>query len=152
MALKGDRNIVETDISFHMDEVATRGVGVVYSTSGSGAALDQGSAVVTVAADPSGLVPKGILLNDMVNKDLTRETINLHKDEVQKGGKVTLLTMGWAVTDDVTGSPTAGDGAFLTAAGALTPTEGPDNTTPRLGRFESEIDEDGFAKVSVNLP
>ena len=91
MALKSDRNEVQTDISFFMNEVATRGGVVSLSTGGSGAAMDQGSALVTYAVSGARVVPMGILLNDMVNLDLTRQHINQHKDEVQKGGKVTIL-------------------------------------------------------------
>jgi Arc/MetJ family transcription regulator len=53
--------------------------------------MDNGSALSRMRALPSGKVPVGLLLNDMVNIDLTRQHLNQHKDEVQKGGKVTLL-------------------------------------------------------------
>ena len=60
MALKSDRNEVETDISFFMNEVATRGGIASISTVGSGAAMDQGGALVTYAALPSGKIPVGV--------------------------------------------------------------------------------------------
>ena len=50
MALKSDRNELQTDISFFMNEVATRGGVVSISTGGSGAAMDQGGALVTYTA------------------------------------------------------------------------------------------------------
>ncbi len=53
-----------------MNEVATRGGIASLSTGGSGAAMDQGAALVTYAATASGKVPMGILLNDMVDLDL----------------------------------------------------------------------------------
>ena len=80
MALKTDRSTLQTDISFFMNEAATRGGVVALSTGGSGAAMDQGSALVTYAGLPSGKVPVGLLLNDMVNIDLTRQHLNQHKD------------------------------------------------------------------------
>jgi len=46
MALKGDRNIVTTQIDFFADMVMERGGVVVYKTAGSGAALDQQAAEV----------------------------------------------------------------------------------------------------------
>ena len=91
MALKTDRSTLQTDISFFMNEAATRGGVVSLSTGGSGAAMDQGAALVTYAAQPSGKVAVGLLLGDMVNIDLTRQHLNQYKDEVQKGGKVALL-------------------------------------------------------------
>ena len=63
-------------------------------------------------------VPVGILLNDVVNKDLTRTHLNQHKDEVQKGGKVTVLRKGYVVTNAITGQdPVAGSGAYASEAG-----------------------------------
>ena len=158
MALKSDRHELQTDISFFMDEAATRGGGVVLgSTTGSGAAMDQGKAVVTYAATPSGKVPVGLLLNDMVDIDLTRQHVNWHKDEIARGGKVTLLTQGWVVTNSIEGTaPTAGAGAYLAHSGNLASSSIADDVGhgghQMIGRFLSGADEDGYYKVSVNLP
>ena len=161
MALKSDRNEVQTDISFFMNEVATRGGVVSLSTGGSGAAMDQGSALVTYAASGARVVPMGILLNDMVNLDLTRQHINQHKDEVQKGGKVTVLTRGWVVTNNILGTPKAGEKAYAVGEGIGAATAGSIcNATSFpaasgalcIGRFMSRADADGYAKVYVNLP
>ena len=156
MALKSDRNELQTDISFFMNEVATRGGVVSISTGGSGAAMDQGAALATYAANGSGVVPLGILLNDMVNLDLTRQHINQHKDEVQKGGKVTILRKGYVVTDNIEGSTTslAGKPAFIAHSGNIAQSDivSDNGHTHVVGRFLSNIDEDGYAKVEVNLP
>jgi hypothetical protein len=159
MALKTDRSTLQTDISFFMNEAATRGGVVALSTGGSGAAMDQGSALVTYAGLPSGKVPVGLLLNDMVNIDLTRQHLNQHKDEVQKGGKVTLLQKGYVVTNNLEGtSPSAGDAAFLAHSGNLSVTDlsnddsDADGSTRVVGRFLSGVDEDGYAKVFIDLP
>ena len=159
MALKTDRSTLQTDISFFMNEAATRGGVVALSTGGSGAAMDQGSALVTYAGLPSGKVPVGLLLNDMVNIDLTRQHLNQHKDEVQKGGKVTLLQKGYVVTNNLEGtSPSAGDAAFLAHSGNLSVADlsnddtDADGSTRVVGRFLSGVDEDGYAKVFIDLP
>ena len=158
MALKSDRNELQTDISFFMNEIATRGGVVSISTGGSGAAMDQGAALVTYTA-ASGKPPIGILLNDMVNLDLTRQHINQHKDEVQKGGKVTILRKGYVVTDAIEGtSPSAGSPAYLAHSGNLSITDlsndatDADGSTRLVGRFLSTEDEDGYAKVYIDLP
>ena len=160
MALKSDRHELQTDISFFMDEAATRG-GVVShgSTTGSGAAMDQGKAVVTYSAVPSGKVPVGLLLNDMVDIDLNRQHVNWHKDEVARGGKVTLLTRGWVVTSSIEGTaPTAGSAAYLAHSGNLASSDlsnddtDADRSTRLVGRFLSGADEDGYYKVSLDLP
>ena len=161
MALKADRYEESTDIShFYNEGVATRGGVVILDAAAiagaSGAALDQGENLVKYAATVATSVPVGILLNDVVNKDLTRTHLNQHKDEVQKGGKVTLLTRGWVVTSNVEGTPKAGEIAFASpvTAGSIC------NGTPfaaqsgelAIGRFMSRKDADGYAKVYVNLP
>jgi hypothetical protein len=150
MALKGDRNELDTEVTYFMNETASRGVVLAVSTQGSGAAMDSASAVATVAADPSGKAPLGVLLNDVVNIDQTRQHLNWHKDEVQQGGKVTILTKGFVVTDRISGTPSAGDVAYLGASGLVTDTQA--DGAPAVGRFLSTKDADGYAKLSVNLP
>jgi len=156
MALKADRNELDTDISFFMNEAATRGGVASISTAGSGAAMDQGQALVTYAANGSGKVPVGILLNDMVNIDLTRQHLNWAKDEVQKGGKVTLLRKGWIVTSNIEGSTTtlAGKQAFVAHSGNISQSNivADDGDAYIIGEFLSNVDQDGYAKVAVNLP
>jgi hypothetical protein len=154
MALLGPRKELDTLIDFFMNETATRGVCVSVSTGGSGIALDQGEALATVAASSSGVAPLGILLNDMVNLDLTRQHVNQHKDEVQQGSKVTILNRGEVTTDDIFGTPSPGDVAYCYASGLISPSSesATEFTSPTIGRFHSSKDENGYAKVSVNLP
>lgn len=154
MALKGDRYELQTDISFFMNEVAERGGMASLSTGGSGAAMDQSQALATYAATGSGKVPLGILMNDMVNIDLTRQHINWYKNEVQKGGKVTLLRKGYVVTNKIQGAaPAAGDPAYVAHSGNLSKTDLVGmGTQPVVGVWLSSPDQDGYAKVEINLP
>lgn len=159
MALKSDRSTLQTDISFFMNEAATRGGVAALSAGGSGASMDNGAALVTYAANPSGVVAQGLLINDMVDIDLTRQHLNQHKDEVQKGGKVTLLTKGWVVTSNLEGTaPNAGDLAYLGHSGNLSTTDlssddtDADGSTRIVGRFTSDVDQNGYAKVFIDLP
>lgn len=152
MALKGTRVETTTDISFFMDAVAERGGIVCMKTAGSGAAMDQSAAEVEYAAAPSGKYAVGLLLNDMVNLDLTRQHLNQHKNEVQKGSKVTLLREGFVVTDFIAAvTPGAGDIAYVGASGLLTNVDG-SGANVAVGRFDSTKDEDGYCKVYVKLP
>ena len=159
MALKGDRYELQTDVSFFMNEVAERGgVVTLASTSNpSGVAMDSAANVVTYVANPSGKVPLGILLNDMVNIDLTRQHINWHKDELQKGGKVTVLRKGYVVTNQIhnSGTPTAGAYAYIADSGLISTSTRAlflDSGSQPLGRFLTAKDSDGYAKVEINLP
>ena len=155
MALKADRNELDVDISFFMNETAEKGQIVSISTAGSGAAMDQAGALATVAAATGSVIPIGVLLNDVVDIDLTRQHINWHKDEVQKGGKVAILKKGYVVTDQIEGTPTAGALAFMDDAdtGKFAVAASIDDTEyTAVGRFMSVKDEDGYCKVEVNLP
>jgi len=152
MALKPDRVEQTTDISFFMNTVAERGgvVSAVTATTGVGVSMDDANAVVAYAAVASGARPLGILLNDVVNLDLTRQHINWHKDEMQVGGKVTLLRQGQVTTNRLVAgiTPSAGVDAYVGASGLI----GTDSTNSvKIGQFLSGKDTDGYAKVSVNL-
>jgi antitoxin (DNA-binding transcriptional repressor) of toxin-antitoxin stability system len=150
MALKADRYELQTDISFFYNAgIATRGGVVCHDTAGSGAAMDQG--VNLVKYSTSG-TPVGILLNDVVNKDLTRTHLNQYKDEVQKGGKVTVLRKGYVVTNlvDTVQPPIAGSGAYRSTvnAGNISIVASGD----KIGNFLTSRDADGYCKVEVSLP
>lgn len=150
MALKSDRIELLTDISYFMNTTAERGGVVSAVTSGSGVSMDDASAVVAYAASASGAKPLGVLLNDVVNLDLTRQHINWHKDEVQVGGKVTVLRVGQVTTDRLVSgiTPTAGTPAYVGASGLI----GTSSTNAvQIGSFLSSKDADGYAKVSVNI-
>ena len=149
MALKADRHELDVDISFFMNETAEKGQIVSISTAGSGAAMDQAGALVSIQGANGSVIPVGVLLNDVVDLDLTRQHINFHKDEVQKGSKVLILRRGTVVTNVIeTGkSPTAGDIAYYKADGELTTDV---DSTP-VGQFLSSKDADGYAKVEINV-
>ena len=152
MALKSDRIELLTDISFFMNTVAERGgvVSVVTATSGVGVSMDDANAVVAYAAAVSGSRPLGILLNDVVSLDLTRQHINWHKDEVQVGGKVVLLRNGQVTTNMLVAAttPSAGADAYVGTSGLI----GTSSTNAvKIGQFLSSKDTDGYAKLSVNI-
>lgn len=152
MALKPDRVEHLTDLSYFMNETGERGGIVIHSTSGSGAAMDDGNATVELPdtlAEVSG-DPAGLLLNDVVNIDLTRQHLNWHKDEVQQGSKVLLLRRGTVVTDQYSGTPTAGEPAHFWIGGLLVADSDASNST-QVGRFLSAPDADGYVKVEINI-
>lgn len=153
MALKPDRHESRTDLSYFMNATATRGVILIHNTGGSGAAMDTANATVAVPTVASGTNPAGLLLNDVVNLDLTRQHINFHKDEVQQGSKVLLLREGWVVTNTTSGTPTVGAPAFYNNEGQLTTVAVSDDLLNderyKVGRFLSIPDADGYVKVEI---
>ena len=151
MALRPDRNEHLTDLSFFMNETAERGIIVVHSTGGSGAAMDDSNAkVIAPATTVSGKNPAGLLLNDVVNLDLTRQHINFHKDEVQQRNKVLLLRRGTVVTDQISGTPTVGAKAYFVVGGTISASN-QDSVSTQVGRFLSVKDADGYANVVINI-
>ena len=151
MALKPDRIELLTDISFFMSTTGTRGgvVSISTASTGVGVSMDDADAVVAYASDPSGAYPVGVLLNDVVDLDLTRQHINWHKDEVQKGGKVTVLRNGQVTTNNIDGSPAPGQIAYVHSGGNLSATQL--TGAVAVGQFLSSKDSDGYAKVSINV-
>jgi putative N-acetylmannosamine-6-phosphate epimerase len=154
MALKMDRQVDAVDISYFLNEVAERGVIVSVNTAGSGVAMDNPSSLATVAGASSGSKPLGLLLNDFVNVDQTRQEVNWFKDQQQIGDKCTILTKGWVVTNKLVGSPTAGQLAAVASSGSITGVAvgtGSTANQPIVGRFRSSKDEAGYAKVYIDL-
>ena len=153
MALKPDRYEARTDISFYYNAgIAERGGLLCYGTTGSGASMDQGVNLVQYEQADNDSVPVGILLNDVVNKDLTREHMNVYKDQVQIGGKVTVLRGGYVVTnmiDEV--EVQGGEVAYASTVNAGNFTNSGD-AAHAVGEFMTAKDEDGYAKVEINLP
>jgi hypothetical protein len=166
MALKADRDIYITDISYFVTSITgpnstrmERGgcLSAVVQTPGSGAAMDTSAQAAYYATDASGAQPLGVLLNDFVNLDLSTQMLNPYKDEQQIGTKALFGKKGWVVTNRVevnaaTGSmPTP---AYLGPSGTFTTINrniGTSTAYPVVGRFLSRIDSDGYAKVSVDL-
>ena len=149
MALRPDRVEHLTDLSFFMNATAERGILVVHDGGGSGAAMDDSAATVKVPTATTDQ-PAGLLLNDVVNLDLTRQHLNYHQDEVQQGGKVLLLRRGTVVTDQISGTPVIGESAHFDPNGLLV-TSSQSSASDPVGRFLSTKDADGYAKVDINI-
>lgn len=147
---------VNTD--FFMNTTGEAGFLVVYdtSTSGVGASSDDTGAVVkySTQAQASGDSAAGVLLMDVVNKDLSKWHLNVQKREGQIGGKVALLKRGVVTTNALSGgvNPVAGNACYGGAGGLFT-TAALSNTTasPRVGTFISSRSSDGYVKIDVNI-
>lgn len=159
MALKGKMEPVLYDINCFTTAVAERG-GIVCNTgSASGASSDNASMTCGYVANPSGYAALGILLQDVVNKDLTQTHLDQHKDEVQLGSKAAILKQGWVVTNMIYpgDTPAVGGKVFIGHSGYLATSAkvsdssavaGVDNV---VGRFETKKDENGYCRVYINV-
>lgn len=153
MALKGDRTIIHAVVDYFMNQTAERGgVACISGGAGSGAAMDSAVQLAQYSTSSSAIKPIGVLLNDVVDVDLSRFHLNQHKDEVQKGSKVTLVKIGQIVTDYIASGLTvvAGNTAYVGAEGRFTNV--PPGGGSTVGTFDTKVDSEGFCKISVSIP
>ncbi len=149
-----DRQVDAVDISYFLNEVAERGVIVSVNTGGSGIAMDSPANLATVKATSVNARPLGLLMNDFVDVDPTRTPVNWFKDQHKLGDKCTILTQGWVVTNKIVGTPLAGQVAVLASSGSIAAVAvgtADSANSPIVGRFRSNVSEDGFAKVYIDL-
>lgn len=149
--LKPDRNYspADSDISFYMGETADAGIMVVYPTGDvSPPGLDDDANYVTVPTDTSEKAV-GILMNTVVNLDLSRTELSSHLNEVQINNKVEIIRRGWFVTNKLASSitPSPGDPLYFAATGVFTTATG----SEIVGRFESGVNSDGYARIFVDV-
>jgi hypothetical protein len=149
MALKPNRIELPdgSRIKYFMTEEAERGGIVIYGpTSGEG--MDDPDAIVSLPGSGTGS-PAGVLMNDVVDLDLTRMHINQHKDEVQVGNKVDIIVRGVIQTNMLVegDTPSAGDDAHYAAGGLFTT----DTDSVKVGKFASGVDADGYVEIEVNV-
>jgi hypothetical protein len=150
MALKADREEFHYDIAWYMDEAAERGGVVCVQTADSGGYPGGNLNVVTYAAAPSGRLPVGVLLNDVVDFDPSRQHDNPYRMQVLKGMKVTLIKDGWVTTNRIVpgDAPVGGEDAFLGGSGFFTLAATPGR---KVGQFLTSKDADGFSRVRVQI-
>ena len=155
MALLPNRHIEVSDF-FQLNDVASAGVGLCYSTANSGVVLGDHINLVQLAANPSGLKFAGILIPEVVNLDLTRYHLNWHKNQHQVNDAVEVMRRGYVYTNKLAVTTmTLGDKAYLTSNGQFTQTvssTGGVAQTPYAGEFGGKADELGYVKISINLP
>lgn len=153
MALGPDRYEDFVHVEFSMNEVAEAGSLVVFDTSteGVGAMMDDANAVVKLpdVVNGSGETPAGVLMGDVVNKDLSQTHLN-HQDprETQVGGKVGILRQGQVTTSMISGDPGVGDDAYFTVGGLFTTVS---TNSTKVGTWLGAKDADGKAKLQVNI-
>lgn len=160
--LKPDRSVFSDDVSFFMNQTAERGgvVCIVTGTYGLGASMDDANNLVGYlpVASVSGRHPVGVLMQDVVNIDQTRQILNPYKSEVQVGNKVVVVRKGWVTTNMLTtGSATgtvfpitaylAGDGKVIADGTNYQTASG----YREVGRVMGRVDSDGYAKLYVDL-
>ncbi len=165
MALKPDRSTEAVDVSYYINSITgpsttrmERG-GILCAdntlTPGSGGGMDSAGQAAQYAANPSGLQALGILMNDFVNIDQSRQILNPYRDESQIGTKATILRRGFVVTNMLSSSQVAtGNTMPVIAYAGYSGTITNFNLSglPIIGQFQTKQDADGYAKVAIAIP
>ena len=108
---------------------------------------DLGCSVCGPPTYPGEGNPVGLIINDVVDIDLCHQSLNYYRDDVQVGGKVTLMKTGQVMVGDFEGFPNIGDPAYYTTKGVITTSP----VSPMIGRFSSKKDKEGFAKLEIDI-
>ena len=143
MALKADRNVVETTGRFKAGSMAMAAGGVLsVDTAASGL-----NTTVSYATNPSGAKPIGVLLSPVANYDWDTDIKPLEKEVYAYADQIPILVIGTVLTNMVTGSPSVGDTAYLAASGYITPTQA--TGAPEIGQFVSMADADSYYHIDI---
>lgn len=146
MALGPNRQVFQTTIKYAVNEVAVRG-GIVSMSATPGEAL-----YLTVPTG-STVHPIGILLDDVEDLNFDRHPEYLQRNVVDVGSVVGIANKGEFETDQLVGSPTQGQPAYLHPNGQIGPTQLTDGLfpAPRVGTFRTAPNANGFASVLIDL-
>jgi hypothetical protein len=161
MALKPTRSPLFDSVRYFINSTGEAGVIVFAQTGapGAGQSLDSVNSVVQVVnANPSGRVAVGLLLESVVNIDLSKQTLAREAEQVQVNSKVQLGIKGEWSTNRLGAAAQFGtgivypttlyagpSGTFWTSAGYA------GSGWPLVGKAISAADSDGYAVIRIEL-
>ena len=146
MALSPRRNPLMDEVHFAMAVASERGV-ICSHTSNAGEVSN------LVSPTGVGTAPVGLLLDDVEAMNFDRHGEYRNRNVVDVGSVVGLSAKGDYETNNVVGTPSPGDVAYLAASGWVSPTQLTDGVTPApvVGRFRTAKNANGFALVHIDL-
>lgn len=146
MALGPNRQVFQTTIKYAVNEVAARGGILCASTTA-------GEATYLASATGAAVYPIGILLDDVEDMNFDRHPEYLQREVVDVGSVVGIANKGEFETDQVVGTPTQGQPAYLHPNGQVGAAQLTDGiyTAPRVGTFRSGPNANGFVSLLVDL-
>lgn len=149
MALSPSRQIFQTNVDYSLNEVAERGkiCAILPGTT------PNGEVTASVVPTGVGVQPIGLLLDDVEDLNFDRHGEYLQRNVVDVGSVVGLAHECEIETDQITGSPVAGNPAYLNVNGTVSPTQLTDgnNPAPLVGKFLSAPNANGFAKLRIDI-
>jgi hypothetical protein len=143
MGLKGEREVLATNIYFTATASKDMERGIVLVANGTAADIG------VLPQHPLTHKPIGLLMDDVENLDFTTRPQIFVRNVVPQGSEITLLTKGRVKTDMISASTVAaGEKAYLDTLGKVTNVVG---SGLEVGHFESEKDADGYARLWVDI-
>lgn len=154
MAIRGHQvsNPFADDLSCVMSTEAEIGTLVCLPTGTVYTGMDRSTKVVEAPAAPSGRKFAGILFNTVDDYDTSKIPFNFQDPHTVPVNSKVLVKREWRgrinnIYPVGSGSITAGAAMYVGPGGAATPASA--SGYPQAGRFESNVDSDGFVEVSV---
>ena len=144
MALKGEREVLATNVYFTATAAKDMERGVVLVANGTAGDLG------VLPEHPLTHKPIGLLLDDVEDLDFTARPQVFVRNVVPRGSEITLLTKGRVKTNKIVSGVTvaAGEKAYLATLGEVTNVVGSGLV---VGHFESAKDADGYARLWVDI-
>ena len=152
MALKGDREVLATDIDMKIEsgKDAERGI-ILIGTTTAGEAAVPSTTSLTVTGNEK---PVGLLLDDVEDLDYTTRPQILSRNVVPRASEISLLVKGWVKTNLIKKSanaPREGRPAYLEASGWVSADPHVAGSGIKVGFFQSTKDSDGYARLFVDI-
>lgn len=161
MALKPNRNPIIDSVRYFVSTTGDAGV-IVFAQTGQPAptqTMDSTYAVAQIVnGNPSGRVPVGLLLQSVVNIDLSKQAQTPEAEQVQVNSKAQLGILGTWSTNKLGAASQFGTGTvypatvyagpsglFFTSAGYAA------SGWPAVGKALGAVDTDGYVAIRVNL-
>ena len=145
MALKGYREVVETNREYKLNEESERGLIVV---------ADATAGYVKVPPTPltGSELPLGLLMDDMEDLDYSDRPMKLQKNVVPLDSQVSLAMDGKYMTNMIPDQVTVAQGeiAYLADGGYISNVAHASGTIV-VGRWMSTQDSDGYALLSLDI-
>lgn len=150
MALKADREILQTNIRYKMTASVSAERGVILVATSTDGTVNKGPSTLTGNVSNGNARPVGLLLDDVEDLDYTTRPQIWVRNVVPQGSEVSVLTKGRVKTNMIknTDTPAQGQKAYLTGSGLVSTTAG---SGIEVGFFESSKDADGYADLYVDI-
>jgi len=150
MALKGEREVLATNVYFTATAAKDMARGLVLVANGT-----EGDIMTLPIVGAPAYKPVGLLLDDVEDLDFTTRPQVFARNVVPRGSEISLLTKGRVKTDQISATTVAaGEKAYLDVGATQADSGKVTNVVGSglvVGHFESAKDADGYARLWVDI-